>query len=111
MLLRAPWPLVPRPAVLPPLPPMPRPTRRLARRDPGAGFKSWTFIDSAHLLDLDEMRNAGDHAPDLGTIGQRVRHPDAAQAKGPHGAAGLGLGPDGGLDLGDLEVGHRAHAT
>ena len=41
--LRAPWPLLPRPAVLPPLPPMPRATRRLARCDPGAGFRSWTF--------------------------------------------------------------------
>ena len=36
--------LGPRPAVLPPLPPMPRPTRRFARREPGAGFRSWTFI-------------------------------------------------------------------
>ena len=34
-LSRAPWPLVPRPAVLPPLPAMPRPTRRRAVFEPG----------------------------------------------------------------------------
>ena len=36
-LSRALWPLVPRPAVLPPLPPMPRPTRAADLVDPGEG--------------------------------------------------------------------------
>ena len=46
MVSRAPWPLVPRPAVLPPLPAMPRPTRRRARVDPAGGRSSWTFMVS-----------------------------------------------------------------
>src|SRR5579871_2808170 len=44
MLLRAPWPLVPRPAVLPPLPAVPRPTRRRERLEPGAAESSWIFM-------------------------------------------------------------------
>src|SRR5690606_24861583 len=38
---RAFWPLVPRPAVLPPLPPMPRPTRLRRRLAPSLGWRSW----------------------------------------------------------------------
>src|ERR1700750_1164391 len=71
-VLRACWPLVPRPAVLPPLPPMPRATRLRCLVAPGAGARSWTRICvpsalAAHVLDLDEVRDAGQHAPDLGT--------------------------------------------
>ena len=43
-LPRAPVPLVPRPAVLPPLPAMPRPTRRLGRLEPAGGRRSWSFM-------------------------------------------------------------------
>src|SRR5262245_38494541 len=69
---RAFWPLVPRPAVLPPLPAMPRPTRFFDRLEPGAGVRSWTLIVIGlvlRFLDGDEVRNAGDHAPDLGPVG------------------------------------------
>src|SRR5215212_771787 len=74
-VLRAFWPLVPRPAVLPPLPPVPRPTRRAARRDPGAGASSSSRIAillvlRLHRLDAHQVRDPGDHAPDLGAVGQ-----------------------------------------
>ena len=46
-VLRACWPLVPRPAVLPPLPPMPRPTRLRDLVEPGAGARSWTRMISS----------------------------------------------------------------
>src|SRR5947209_18004533 len=42
--VRAFWPLVPRPAVLPRPEPCPRPTRRSRLCDPGAGRKSDSFI-------------------------------------------------------------------
>src|SRR4051812_1278268 len=103
MLLRAPWPLVPRPAVLPPLPPMPRPTRRFGLVDPGAGCRSWTFM-SSDFLGGDEVRDPGDHPPDLGTVGQRVRLADPAEAEGAQRAAGGRLRPDGRADLGDLQL-------
>src|SRR4051812_30200904 len=57
------------------------------------------------------MRDAGDHASDFRAVRQRVRHADPPQPEGPHGPARLGLGSYGGLDLGDLEIGHAAHAT
>src|ERR1041385_3273678 len=105
MLLRAPWPLVPRPAVLPPLPAMPRPTRRRGVFAPGAGCRSWTFISD--LFDGDEVRHPGDHAADLRAVGQLDGVVDAAQAEGAHGAALLGLRSDRGLDLGDAQ--RRSH--
>src|SRR6056297_142220 len=43
-VLRARWPLLPRPAVLPPLPPVPRPTRFAFFLAPGAGVRSWTCM-------------------------------------------------------------------
>ncbi len=49
----------------------------------------------------DEVGDPGDHAPDLGAVGQGVGLADAAQAEGPQRAPVLGLGADGGLDLGD----------
>src|SRR5262245_49758057 len=111
---RAFWPLVPRPAVLPPLPPMPRPTRLPALVDPGGGVRSWTLMVMALLLlalrvldNSDEMRDAGDHAPDLGAVGQRVGLADAAQAEGAQRALVLRLHADGRADLGDGDVGHQ----
>src|SRR5262245_49456692 len=69
-VLRACWPLVPRPAVLPPLPPMPRPTRLRDEVAPGAGARSWTRIGLPSALagsvgHLDEVGDASQHAPDL----------------------------------------------
>src|SRR3954466_11180908 len=88
-VLRAFWPLVPRPAVLPPLPPMPRPTRLGRRFEPGAGCRSWIFTSDLFAarglvgdrLDNHEVRDPGEHATDLGTVGQGVRMADTPQAE------------------------------
>src|SRR5690606_19665301 len=71
MVSRAFWPLVPRPAVLPPLPPMPRPTRLRRLRDPSAGLRSWIFM-SVQLLDLDEVRHLLELASQVGGVLQDV---------------------------------------
>src|SRR6476646_5843288 len=109
MLLRAPWPLWPRPAVLPPLPPMPRPTRRRPCLEPGAGFRSWILIGIASdLFDGDEMRDLGDHAPDLRPVGVLDGVVDPAQPERAQRPALLGLGADRGADHGDPKrSGHR----
>src|SRR4051812_22311627 len=106
MVSRAPWPLVPRPAVLPRRPAVPRPTRMPLAFEPGAGFRSWTFI-SSDLFHLHEVRDLRDHAPDLGAVGQRVRLADAAEAEGPQRSPLLRLGADAGSRLRDLELRHR----
>src|SRR5204863_8533716 len=82
MLLLAFWPLVPRPAVLPPLPAIPRPTRRRRLVEPGAGARSCTFMDV--LLHDDEVGHPADHPPDLGAVGKHVGLADAAEPQGPH---------------------------
>src|SRR5205823_8812953 len=97
MLVLAFWPFVPRPAVLPPLPAMPRPTRRRPLVEPGAGARSCTFMDV--LLHSDEVGDPADHPPDLGAVGKHVGLADAPQPERPHGAAGLGLAADGRLHL------------
>ena len=56
----------------------------------------------------DEVRDAGDHATDLGAVGQHVGLADAAQPERAQRAAVLGLRPDRRADLGDLELGHGA---
>src|ERR687896_718668 len=65
---RVPCPFVPVPAVLPRRPAMPRATRCFFGFEPGAGFRSWTFIDLL-LLDGDEVRHACQHPPDLRSVG------------------------------------------
>src|SRR5438094_4413207 len=76
MFLRAPEPLVPRPAVLP-LEPSPRPTRVFAVCAPGAGRRWWILIAmESSLLDLcsvdffegDQVRHRRHHPADLGTV-------------------------------------------
>ena len=69
----------------------------LLRFEPGAGFRSWTFI-ALLLLDGDEVRHPGQHPPDLRAVGQDVGRVDAAQPEGPDGAPGLRLRADGRLD-------------
>src|SRR5437868_12737080 len=101
MLLRAPWPFVPRPAVLPRLPPTPRPTRVREVFAPGAGCRSWTFISD--LFDGDEVRHPGDHAADLRTVGQLDGVVDTTQAECADRAALLGLRADRRLHLGDAQ--------
>src|SRR5687767_6533809 len=76
---RAFWPLVPRPAVLPPLPAMPRPTRRFRVLEPGAGLRSWIFMSL--LLDPDQVGDAGDHPADLRPVREGVGLADAAEAQ------------------------------
>src|SRR5215203_2665266 len=119
MVSRAPWPLVPRPAVLPPLPAIPRPTRLRSRLEPGTGFRSWTFIvpprpsglllhGAVDLLHGDEVGHPSQHAPDLRAVGQDMALADAAEPQGAEGAALLGLLADAGVHLGDLELAHHA---
>src|SRR4029079_1582609 len=101
---RAPVPFMPRPAVLPPLPPMPRPTRRGACFEPGAGFRSWILIVTgvprlsgdyvSCFVDPHEMRDLGDHAPDLRAVGQLDGLVDLAQPERTQGAALLRLRAD-----------------
>src|SRR5687767_566870 len=83
MVSRAPWPFMPRPAVLPRRPAVPRPTRMRSWVDPGAGWRSWTLMGMSALrvFDPDEMRDLGQHPPDLGSVGQGVRLADAAEAE------------------------------
>src|SRR5688500_11668313 len=101
---------MPRPAVLPRRPAVPRPTRMRSWVEPGAGWRSWTLMGMSALrvFNPHEMRDLGQHPPDLGSVGQGVRLADAAEAEGAQGAALLGLRPDGRLELGHLEVGHQA---
>src|SRR2546421_1906575 len=57
--VRAFWPFVPRPAVLPRPEPCPRPTRLSTLCEPGAGRKSDSFTDS--LLYLHQVNHLPDH--------------------------------------------------
>src|SRR3954469_18349298 len=120
--LRAPVPLVPRPAVLP-LDPSPRPTRVLAVLAPGAGRRWWTFNGrsvvrrscasvlsamSVDLLDAYEMRHGVHHAADLGTV---LLDHHVAQALEPEAAQRVALvllAPDPGAGLGHLQPRHQA---
>src|SRR5262245_1224446 len=54
------------------------------------------------------MRDAGDHAADLGPVRQRVRLADAAETECPQRAAVLRLGADARLHLRDLQTAHHA---
>src|SRR5918994_316710 len=109
ILPRAPWPLVPRPAVLPPLPPMPRPTRLRLFLEPGAGVRSWILIVIALLrllgrrsvgLDRDQVGDPGDHAADLGAVG---RHELVGRQPAELGHV---VRPALGLEPGDRGAGH-----
>src|SRR5437763_1717445 len=107
---------MPLPAVLPPLPPMPRPTRRLAFVEPGAGFRSWILMvtgNLSELYDFDEMRHSCDHPADLGAVGQRVGAADLAEAERAQRAAVLGFDADLRLAQRHLQLGRCAghHAT
>src|SRR5581483_4314301 len=128
---RAFWPFMPRPAVLPPLPAMPRPTRRRGLVDPFGGFRSWIFIGRrlrrlpseegmlAHwfarfarsrgldLLHIDQVRDPGDHSPDLRAVGQHVALTDAPEPEGAQRPAVLRLRSDPRAHLGHLEIGHQ----
>src|SRR4051812_7823285 len=122
---RAPVPLVPRPAVLP-LEPSPRPTRVLAVWAPGAGRRWWTLrvmrcpysaAVVADLFDGDQVGHRRDHPADLGTVLLDDRVVDPLETERPQRLTLVGLGADGGLDLGDLQLRHvrppgpRVHAA
>ena len=90
MLLRAFCPFVPRPAVLPPLPPVPLPTRRLGRFEPGEGAAR---AASCGLLlgDGDQMRHAGDHPADLRPVREDRSTGRSGRARVPQGPMDLNL--------------------
>ena len=69
------------------------------------------FAHELLLLDRDEVRHAGQHPSDLGTIRKGVRLADAAEAERPQRAPLLGLGADGRPDLGDGDRAFGHHAT
>ena len=128
---RAPWPFVPRPAVFPPLPRMPRATRRLDAVRSRSRVKVVQFHSllgvllalavspgtarglrlglalNAGLLgrgrpDLDEVRNPGDHPAHFGTVGKDAARARPLSTRGPAGVPRcFGLVPMRGLDLGD----------
>ena len=66
MVPRAFWPLVPRPAVLPPLPPMPRPTRLRRLRRALGGLQIVDLHGQSTSSTVDEVRHLVDLAADLG---------------------------------------------
>ena len=80
------------------------------RRVPGC--RSWILHAVLRLRSgvvggrhLDEVRDAGDHAADLGAVGQGVGLADAPEAERPQRAALLRLGVRAGrLDLGDAVI-------
>ena len=85
-VLRALVPLVPRPAVLPPLPPSPRPTRVLSVLAPGAGRRWWILIGRRFAQACRPPRpspggDGVDHAADLRGVVPLDRLADLAQAR------------------------------
>src|SRR5689334_24653098 len=63
------------------------------------------------LLDLDEMGNLGDHAADLGPVGQRVAAPDTTQPQCTQRASLLGFDADHRSGLGDFQICHRSSSS
>src|SRR5436309_11342999 len=111
MVSRVPWPFVPVPAVFPRRPPIPRATRCFLAWEPGAGLRSWTFMELL-LLERHQVGDPGQHPPDLGPVGQHRRRADPAQPEGPDRAPVLGLRADQRLDQGHLELaGHHWTST
>src|SRR5438105_15246348 len=102
---------MPRPAVLPPLPPMPRPTRRRGFFDPLGGFRSWILMGISGLFHAYEMRNRGDHPADLGLVGVLDGLVHASQPEGTQRAALLRLDADRRANLRDLQRASHRHAT
>src|SRR5699024_3259158 len=114
--LRALVPLVPRPAVLPPLPASPRPTRNLSFLAPGAGARSWSLIGSLmvyllprHFFTLAHVADGVDPAADLRGIRTGHGLVPALQAEGAQRVLLVLLGTGGTADLGDLQC-HVNHA-
>ena len=86
----------------------------------GAHGPSWSaFLVFAGGRDVHQVRDPCDHPTDLGAVRQHVGAPDATESEGPQGAPVLGLGADGGADLGDPDparrrqggVGRRRHVS
>ena len=101
---RAPWPLLPRPAVLPPLPPMPRAMRFGAL--PRAGGRLQVMNLHGDFLDSDEVRHLVEHAADHGVVVVLAARADAVEPERAQRAALLGLHADRRPHLGDLQLHH-----
>ena len=103
---RAFWPLVPRPAVLPPLPPMPRPTRlrRLVRARGGLQVVDLHGHGSCSVLDRDEVRDPGEHPRISGRSGRVLVLPMRPRPRARSVPRCFGLVPMAERDLGDLEA-------
>src|SRR4051794_15380012 len=105
--LRAPVPLVPRPAVLP-FEASPRPRRVLAVLAPGAGRRGWSLsVMSVDLLDRHQVTDGVDHAPDLGAVLLDDHVADPLEAERAQGLALVGLAADRRALLLDLELSHQ----
>src|SRR2546428_6076161 len=107
--VRASWPFVPRPAVLPWPCDVPRPRRRGSLREPrGLATSCWRITHLLLIADMDEVSDAAEHPAKRGRI--VVRHHVAGTPQAQRGQRLLRafLLPDRALVLADLETGHDA---
>src|SRR5512140_1293267 len=102
--VRAPWPLVPRPPVLPAPAEMPRPLRLRSFLAPSFGLSSCSFMIPPvlrYFFNLDQMVDLGKHAAQrrrVGLLNHLVQSVEAQGAQG--GLMGHGIA-DGALEQGD----------
>src|SRR5207245_3259778 len=104
--VRAPWPFVPRVAVLPWPEPRPRPTRLRGWVAPGAGRSSCIFIRGSDLLHPEQVLHLLDHASQLRAIRPFHRLVQAAQAQRLNRFPLVVPVADGAADVRDLEGAH-----
>src|SRR5512147_1654 len=90
--VRALWPLLPLPDVLPRPEPGPRPTRLRDWVLPGAGERSWSFISA--LDDFDQIGDFRDHTPHGRAVDALDLVSNAAQAEAAQRLAVVRLGAD-----------------
>src|SRR4051812_49326376 len=108
--LRAPVPLVPRPALLP-LEPSPRPTRVFGVLAPGAGRRWWTLIAITRPPQHSRGGSRRRSCPNLGTVLLPPHMFDPLRPERPRGAPLVLLPADPGPDLGALQACHQCTAA